>query len=154
MKFTGKTDINAPLNATFGSFADFESFERHARRAGAEVQRIDDLVSPGPGMIWKVRAEVRGKPRKIEIELMDYDAPNALHFTATTTGYDAVIDVVLTPVTGRQTSASITVVVKPNTLAARLILQSARLTKGTLNKRFRKGLQKFGKNMEDRIQSA
>ena len=154
MKFVGKTDINATLNATFAAFADFESFERRALRAGAEITRTDDLSMPGPGMMWDARFAYRGKTRKIAIELVDYDPPNRLIFSANTEGFESEILVDLIPLSSQQTRASVSFDVHAKSLAAKLLLQSARLTKGAINKRFRRRLARFGKDLESRIQSA
>ena len=154
MKFNGKTDIAATLNATFAAFADFERFEKQAMRAGAEIARTDDLTAPGPGMMWDIRLSYRGKPRRIKAELVDYDPPNQLVFAARAEGFEADILVELIPLSGQQTRASVTFDVRAKSLAAKLLLQSARLTKGAVNKRFRKRVARFGRELENRIQSS
>jgi len=154
MRFTGKTEINAPLNASFAAIADFEAYERHAKRSGAEVERVDALSSPGPGMMWAIRMELRGKLQKIEIELADYDPPNKLIFTGGTDSFDAEVLLELIALSARETRATITIDLKPKTLAARLILQSARLTKGSINKRIRKRLNKFAEEIEGRVRAS
>jgi carbon monoxide dehydrogenase subunit G len=154
MKFTSKTDLEANLNATFAAFSDFETFERQVLRSGASIARTDDVTVPGPGMMWDVAMEFRGKPRKIKVELVDFDDPNRLCFEAKTEGFDAVIEVDLTPLSGRQTRANVAFDIVAKTLAAKLALQTARLTKGTLNKRFNRRLHRFGREMEQRIKTA
>lgn len=154
MKFTGNTDINAGISETFTAFADFEVFERHALRSGAKIARTDDLTEPGSGMMWDVALEFRGKARKIGVELVDYDPPNCLDFEASADGFDATIEVELVALSASQTRANISFDVRARSLAAKLALQTARLTKGSLNKRFRKRLNKFGSDMGDRIRLA
>lgn len=154
MKFTGKTDIEATLNATFAQFADFESFERFGLQSGADIRRKDDLTAPGPGMMWDLRMEYRGKPRRLDVELVDYDPPNNLNFTASSDAVNATILVELVPLSNRQTRAAVTLDVTPKSLAAKLAVQTARLTKGALNKKFKNRLNRFGKSLEDRINRA
>ncbi|MBZ0129357.1 MAG: SRPBCC family protein [Rhodobacteraceae bacterium] len=154
MIFTTKTDIAANLNAVFAQFADFEMFERYGLRSGAEITRTDDLATPGKGMIWNVRMPYRGKTRRINVELVDYDPPNSLDFCADADGFDAVIKVELVPLSGRQTRATVALDITAKTLAAKLVLQSARLTKSALNKRFRQRLNRFGKSIEERVRTA
>lgn len=154
MRFTGKTEINAPLNASFAAIADFEAYERHAKRSGAEVERVDALNRPGPGMMWAIRMELRGKLQKIEIELADYDPPNKLIFTGGTDSFDAEVLLELITLSARETRATITIDLKPKSLAARLILQSARLTKGSINKRIRKRLNRFAEEIEGRVRAS
>jgi len=154
MKFNGKTDIDAPLTATFAAFADFDMFEKLARQSGTKVARTDDLTSPGRGMMWDILAQYKGKPRKIVAELVDYDPPNSLDFTATTSGFNAMIRVELVALSARQTRALVSFDIRANALTARLALQSARLAKGRLTKGFRKRLNHFGQDLQKRIQSA
>ncbi len=154
MKFSGKTEIQASLNDIFAAFADFDAFEKYATKSGAEVSRIDDLISPGPGMIWDSRFEYRGKRRKATIELIDYNPPESLNFSAVADGFDAVMRIELIRLSAKETRARITFEVQAKSIAARLVLQSARLTKNRLNKRFRERLHRFGHDLEQRIQSA
>ena len=154
MKLNSKTDINATLNATFAGLADFDSFERQVRHSGAEISRVDDLSQPGPGMMWAVRAEFRGKLQKITLELVDYDPPNSMLFHAATDGFEADIKAELIALSSRETRMPVSVEIKAKSLAARLILQSARLTKSSILKRYRKGLNRFGNDLENRIKKA
>jgi hypothetical protein len=92
--------------------------------------------------------------QKIEIELADYEPPNKLIFTGGTDSFDAEVLVELIALSARETRATMTVDLKPKTLAARLILQSARLTKGSITKRIRKQLNKFALEIENRVNTA
>jgi hypothetical protein len=92
--------------------------------------------------------------QKIEIELADYEPPNKLIFTGGTDSFDAEVLVELIALSARETRATMTVDLKPKTLAARLILQSARLTKGSITKRIRKRLNKFALEIENRVNTA
>ena len=154
MKFNGKTDIEAPLNTTFAQFADFETFERFGLQSGAEIRRIDDLQSPGPGMMWDVKLDYKAKLRKVTVELVDYDPPNSLTFAAKSASVDAHILIDLLPLSARVTRAAVTIDLAPKSLPARLAVQSARLTKGALTRRFQKRLGNFGAAIEDRIKMA
>ncbi len=154
MKFSNKTDIQASLNATFAGLADFAAFERQALRAGADVARLDAQSRPGPGMIWSVKVEFRGKIQKIVIELVDYLPPEQLSFRIENDGFHADLRVDLAPLNARETRMTVTADVKPQTLSARLILQSARLAKGSINRKFGKRLDKFGDDLVNRIRQS
>ncbi|MFT6696909.1 MAG: hypothetical protein ACJAXU_002417, partial [Paracoccaceae bacterium] len=142
MKFADKTDLEANLNDTFMAFADFETFERQVLRSGAKIARTDDLTENGPGMMWDVGLEFRGKERKIKVELVDHDAPNLLEFEGSADGISAVILVELSSLSGRQTRANVSFDLQAKSLAAKLLLQTARLTKSKLNKRFSRRLHR------------
>lgn len=154
MKFSGKTDIDATLNAAFAAVADFGAFEKLAIHAGAGVARTDDMAMPGCGMMWDIRLNYRGKARKIVAELVDYDPPEVLDFATSTSGFNATIRVELLALSQRQTRAVVILDIRARSLAARLALQSGRLVKARLNKRFKARIHKFGQEVQARIQSA
>jgi hypothetical protein len=76
MKFSTKEDVEAPIDFVFDEVSDFQSFERAALRRGAEVQRVDTLSSPGPGLAWDAQFRFRGRRREITIEVTDFDKPH------------------------------------------------------------------------------
>jgi hypothetical protein len=86
MKFSTNEDVEAPIDAVFEMLCDFESFERAAMRRGAEVQRVDQLVAPGVGMIWDAVFELRGKRREIQVEMVTFDHPNEILLETTSPG--------------------------------------------------------------------
>ncbi len=154
MKFSGKTEINASLNDSFAAFADFQYFENHARRSGVEIARVDDLASPGPGMMWEMRIRFRDKFPRVQMELVDYTPPETLDFTARSGGMNMTMRVELIALAPRRTRAVVTLDVRASSLGARMLLNSARLTKGRLTRRFRQRVEKFGRLLEQRISSA
>jgi len=154
MKFTGKTEIEATLNDTFAAIADFEMFENHARQSGAKVARVDDLTSPGPGMMWDIRTKIRDRNLRIQMELVDYDPPETLDFLGSTGGMDLALTIGLVPLTARRTRVAVTLDVKPRSLSARMLVQSARVTKGRLTRRYRDRIERFGQLLEARIRTS
>ena len=69
MKLTTRQDIEAPLDFVFAQLTDFDQFERMALHRGAEVERLDQLDQPGPGMGWRLAFPLRGKRRTITLRL-------------------------------------------------------------------------------------
>jgi hypothetical protein len=137
MRFTDKEDIAAPVHFVFGELSDFEAYERLAIRAGAEVTRLDTLDAPTVGMLWEARAVIRGRRRKIVLELADFDPPHLLRFTARSEGFDARFTVETIALAQSRTRMLLDLDIKPRTLAARLALQPARMAKAALTRRFK-----------------
>jgi len=154
MKFMGKTDIDASLNDTFAAFADFGFFEGIASKSGAKTIRTDDLAAPGPGMSWQTEVDFRGKPRKLQVELIDYDPPNNLDFVANSDGYKVAIKVALERASTKSTSAHLTLDVSAKTMAGRIALQSARVKRKTLQERFQNRIDKLGGKISRHLNSA
>jgi hypothetical protein len=154
MKFSSHEDIVAPIDAVFDAVTDFHAFERQALRRGAEVQRRDSLVEPGPGMTWDAAFMLRGKRREITIELTHMDRPNGLLADAWSNNLTGQFTVDLVALSRNRTRLSVTLALEPKTLAARLMLQSMKLARKTLTRRFRKRLAEFAADVENLHQSA
>ncbi len=78
MQFSSVQDVNAPLDFVFQKLSDFESYESYALRTGADVDREDSLVEKATGMTWNVSGDLRGKRRKVRIELTKCRPDNLL----------------------------------------------------------------------------
>ena len=150
MKFRASTDIDAPINACFEALADFEHIARRARRAGVEVERTDTMTTPGPGMCWRVEGPFRGRMRRAEVELVDYDAPEKMLFHLSSSGIEADITLTLSRESGRRTVLESQVRVVPRNLASRVALQSVKLARPRINRGFRNALKKLASDVEAR----
>lgn len=150
MKLSTREDIEAPIDHVFAQVSDFEALERSALRRGAEVQRIDALARPGPGMAWDSRFDLRGKRREMRLELTEYDPPNALRFAARSTGAEGEMLVDLVALSRGRTRMAFEIEIRPLTLAARLMVQSLKLAKGNVAKRFEMRVATYARDIEDR----
>jgi carbon monoxide dehydrogenase subunit G len=150
MKFSSKEDIEAPLDQVFAVLSDFEIFERAAIRRGAEVHRRDDMTAPGAGMRWEASFMMRGKQRDAVIELVTYDRPNEMVFESHAGGVEGFLDIDLVALAPRRTRLSVNFEVKPKTLPARLLIQSMKLAKSNLTKRFKLRVAGYARDIEER----
>ena len=147
MKFVATEDIAAPAEAVWAQASDFEGFEARART------RMGDLVRtpPGPagrGTTWRGEAEVMGKRRRVAITLGEVDAPRRLAASAEAEGVevDFVVDLqVLGPDLTRMT---VTTEARARSLAARLVLQSAKLAQGQMVRRYESRVADFADRVE------
>lgn len=149
MKLSSKKDIEAPIEHVFAAMTDFDGFARQALRRGAEVQRVDDLDGPCKGMVWKTVFNFRGKTRKMRIELADYAAPSGLRAKSKTSGLESELVIELLALSKERTRAHIELELSPQTLAARLLVQSLKLARGNLTKRLGKRLDTFARMTEE-----
>lgn len=152
MQFTTREDIEAPIDYVFGVVSDFEGFERQAMRRGGEVARCDDLSAPGAGMRWEAVFPFRGKRRDIEIEMVEYTPPNQMVFESRMAGMTGGMTVSLLALSRGRTRLDMTLDLKPRSLPAKLLVQSMKLARGSLNKRFKVRVAEFAKTTEDRFQ--
>lgn len=150
MKFSGREDIEAPAEAVFAALSDFGAFERAALRRGAEVTRLDRLVHPDIGMTWDTRFTHRGRARRVVLDMRQYDPPNALAVAGESAAFRMMLVLSLVELSRRRTRLVVEFEVWPRTLAARLMLQSLKLGKAGLTRRFRKRLAAFAAEIERR----
>ncbi|SDL30057.1 SRPBCC family protein [Aliiruegeria lutimaris] len=146
MKFSTREDISAPIDSVWETVTDFRSFERRALRNGIEVTRkADDQAGLGAG--WTLRFSFRGSQRTLETEVTGCEPPNNMEFSGHVGGLDTVFTVELVALSQSVTRVMISLEVKPATLPARIMIQTAKLAKGKLDKRFRTQVGKYIKQI-------
>lgn len=150
MKFSSTEDIEAPIDSVFSMLSEFEIYERSAIRRGIEVQRVGEHETTVVGMAWDARFTLRGKERDIKLTLAKYDAPNTMRFDSESQGLSGVLTLDLLALSAGRTRLSITLELAPKTLSARLLVQSMKLAKSNLTKRFKWKVAEYAKGMEER----
>jgi carbon monoxide dehydrogenase subunit G len=136
MHFASKQDIEAPIEAVFKILSDFEAWERAIMRRGVEVDRKDKLRQAGAGMRWAARFDYRGKSRDLEVELVQIETPTLLRFAGVSQALEAVISIELLELGANRTRMHCSVEITPRSLTARLFLQSLRLARAKLDRKF------------------
>lgn len=153
MKFSTKEDIEAPIAFVFAQVSDFDAFSRRALRQGADVTHARD-GDIAVGATWQLRFQFRGRQRNLEARLTQWDPPNGYVVTAVSDGLTAVSEVTLVALSPRRTRLAFAIDVRAKTLTARLLLQSMKLAKGKLTKRFKARVLDFAEEIEDRYRKA
>ncbi len=153
MKLAAREDISAPIDAVFSEIAEFGNYERAALRRGADVRRTDNLAENGVGMAWKTRFDFRGHERSATIELTDYEPSERLCVDVTSSGLAIALEIELVAMSRTRTRVSISVDARPNTIPARLMLQSMKLARQSLVKRFRSRISDFAADIEKRARA-
>ncbi len=148
MKFSTRQDIEAPIEYVFERAADFEAHARQAMRRGVAVERADDLAATGTGMCWNVRFDFRGKPRRVRGELTEFDLPNSYLIQSVSAGISADFDVELLSLSRNRTRLKAGLQLLPKTISARLLVQSLKLAKGSLDERFEKRIVQFASDIQ------
>lgn len=154
MKLNSKQDIEAPLEFVFDQLTDFDQFERMAMRRGAEIERTDRLRSAGPGMTWRLRFRFRGKERKMAIRLVEVQTGSFLVYGFESPNVEGTTRLELLALSPRRTRMTLSIDTRPKSLAARLVLQSLRLAKGRIQRRFDVGAGKLANLMEERFRES
>lgn len=150
MRFATKQDIEAPIGDVFRIISDFETWERAAMRRGAEVSRIDKLRAVAAGMRWSARFSYRSKPRNMELELTQIDSPTLLRFAGISLAVEGVASIDLMELGGKRTRMHVVLDVSPRSLTARLFLQSLRLARARIDRKFDQRIAQLAGEIEAR----
>lgn len=150
MKFSTNEDIEAPIEQVFAAVSDLAFYERTAIRRGAEIMRTTAHEVPAIGMKWKARFMFRNRMRDVAIEMTELDPPQAMSFESQSGGLSSMLDIELVPLARSRTRLKVGFELKPLNLPARLMIQSLKLAKGNLQKRFKKRVSDFAKELGNR----
>ena len=154
MKFTAREDIEAPLEFVFDQAADFSGFERSAMRRGADVQRTDGGSAIVVGAAWRVQFRFRGKDRVLEPRIERLDRPNGYAVRSISGGLESDLTVDLVQLSPNRTRMQVELELAPKSLSARLMVQSMKLAKSTLSRRFEKRVAQYAQEIEERRSQA
>lgn len=143
MKFSTREDIEAPIEYVFSQTSNFESFEKAARRNGADVKGPDHSAPPAAGMAWDVRFEWRGKRRQLIGTLTEFAPPELMQFDGTSSLFKIQFKVTLVRLSAKRTRLLVELELRPNALAGRLLIQSMKLTKSSISRRFSNRVKSF-----------
>lgn len=154
MKLVAREDIHAPIDAVFTQLADFEGFERAVLRRGAEVVRTDELGVTGPGMAWRAGFDFRGRTREANIQLVDFTPSDRMRLDIHSAGLALELAIDLLEMSRQRTRVTFALDARPRTIPARLMIQSAKLARQNVLKRYRTRINAFAADIESRAKAA
>ena len=149
MKFSTREDIEAPIDYVFARASDFAAYERQALRRGAQVKRAGGDAAIDVGTTWNIAFKFRNKDRQMHAELVTLDNPNQIRVDTQTSGIDSIAKVDFVALSPKRTRLTIGIELTPKTLSARLLVQSLRLAKSNLSKRFSARVRDFATATEE-----
>ncbi|WP_113912510.1 SRPBCC family protein [Roseovarius dicentrarchi] len=150
MKLEAREDIEAPIDFVFSQISDFSALERSLLRRGVDVQRTTDKTPPAPGLAWDTEFDMRGKRRQMHLEMTTYEPPSLMRFAATSKSLDCDIEVELVALSRGRTRMSMMAELKPLNLTSRLMVQSLKLAKTNVSKRFDLRMAGYARDLEDK----
>lgn len=136
MKFSAKHDIEAPSAYVFSILSDFEGWERAAMRRGADVARTDNLPSNTAGNAWHASFMFRGRKRQIDLMLAGIKPNTNLEFAAKSAAIDATLIIDVVEMSAKRSRLHVSAEIMPLTLSAKLFIQSLRLARARMDRKF------------------
>lgn len=150
MKFSNRVDVALPADRLFAQLTDIPALERAALKKGVVMRRLDSLTDKGAGLSWEVGFRLRGKPRQMAVEVTRYDAPVRIEYCGLSAGFEVRLVLEFTALAPRRSRMSTLLEIKPRTLGGRLLLQSARLGRAKLDRRYDERIKSFLRDLESR----
>ena len=150
MKLSTREDIEAPIGTVFDAVTDFDGFERQLLRRGVDVTRDETQPVDVPGVKWNARFKWRGRPQNMDAELVSIDPGQGYAIESSTSGIVCMSVVDLVPLSKSRTRLFVSLDLRPTTLSSRLIVQSMKLAKGSLGRRFKARVAEFASAIPSR----
>ncbi len=148
MKYSATEEIDAPIDAVFERFCDFDRFETAAIKRGAKVNRIATNTKELHGLRWNTAFDLRGKRREVMLELVQFERPNHMKLAHASQGMDGGTLIEFSALPLNRTRVRVQFELKPKSLSGRLLIQSLRLAKKSLNQKFKDNFAKFAGQIE------
>lgn len=143
MKFSTRQDTDLSSEALFRAVSDFPKLERVLLRRGANVRRKDAGAAPGLGSAWQINFDWRGKARELVLEVTGYKPPEQLVFSGQSEQFNVTINMTVVALTPSKSRLIFEVDVQPRGMKARLMLQTAKLGKSQLDRKFSQRIGEF-----------
>ena len=149
MKFSTRQDIDAPVHAVFEKATDFPRFERVARRRGVALTRTADGNPEGEGTAWDAAFDYRGKARKVSVCMNQVTPCDYLSMVGKSAGVAYEFNIEFVALSPSKSRMVVGLELRPTTLPARLMIQSLKLGKSSLDRKFADGIRKFAEFVKD-----
>lgn len=151
MKFSSREDVEVPAEFLFGQLTDFAAFERSAIRRGADVRRTTSSgAMPGVGNSWDITFRWRGRSRQMTLVVAEVTRPESLALSGDSDSFAVTVKATVISLSPRRSRLMGEIEVRPKGFKARVLLQSARLGKSALDRRYAEGLRNFAHEVERR----
>lgn len=134
MKFSTRMDTELNAADLFAAISDFDRLKTSIRRRRAQVKRLAPEVTGS--MAWDIAFDWRGKRREFRFALSRHDPDEIIRLTGVSEAFDIVIDLMVVAMSRARARLICRADVRPRTMKARLVLQTAKLGKTQLDQRF------------------
>jgi len=129
MKFETIEEIDAPRDFTFARFTDYTRYENLARSYGADLRRVGGFVEVSEGATWRGSIPIQGRTRGVEAEVTKYSPADYARIDTAVGGMNVVFEMRFEPLADEKTRLIAVAELQAKTLAARLVIQSAKLAR-------------------------
>ncbi|MFP7571931.1 SRPBCC family protein [Marivita sp. S2033] len=148
MQVTAIEDVAAPIDHVFAELIAFDVLERQALRRGIEVRRKFRGAMPETGEGWVAKFRFRGKEREADIQLAAFEPLNFLRFSGASGGLETDTQIELVPLSPGRTRVNVAFKMMPKSLSSRLLVQSLKLARSSINRKLKKRMTHYAREIE------
>lgn len=143
MKLSTRRDTELAADQLFAAMTDFDRIARLLLGRGAAVTRIDPAEEPGTGMGWNIRFDWRGRSRDLRLQVIRFDRPERVSFAGLSDAFDLALDMTVVALSRTRSRLICETDIRPRNMKARLMIQTARLGKAQIDKRYDQGVARM-----------
>lgn len=143
MKFSTRQDTDLPAESLFQAISNFDSLARMLSRRGVIVRRQDSLAADGVGMAWLIGFDFRGRNRELTLQVTDFQPPELLQLQGNSDQFEVIVRMTVVALTRAKSRLIFETDLQPRGLKARLLLQTAKLGKPQLDRKFALRIAEF-----------
>ncbi|WP_295043228.1 hypothetical protein [uncultured Paracoccus sp.] len=143
MKFSTRVDTDSSSADLFDLIGDFSRSERALTARGAHVRRIDPSQEPGTGLGWIIDFNWRGQRRTMRLDVTRFDRPSHITLDGRSDQFDLAINMTVVALSRVKSRLLFETEIRPRTMRARLLLQTAKLGKSQLDRKYAQRIADF-----------
>jgi len=149
MKFETIEEIDAPQDFTFARFTDFLRYEKLAQGYGAELRRVGGFTEISEGVTWRGSVPIQGRTRGVEAVVASYDPAVYARMDTAVGGMNVIFEMRFEALGDAKTRLIAVTELQARTLAARLVIQSAKLARKRVQARITSKIVALANEYED-----
>ena len=121
------------------------------QQRGVAMRRVDDRPDLGPGMAWEIDFKFRGRARKLRCLVTEVQGPDRLCLSNESDGLTGNVAISVLSLARQRSRVLVSVEMKPKNLSARLLLQSMRFAKSSLDRKFKSRIHDWASQMSQSV---
>jgi hypothetical protein len=143
MKFSTRIDTDKSATELFDLISDFSRSERALVARGAQIRRIDPSQDPGTGLGWTIDFNWRGQRRTVRLDVTRFDRPSHITLDGHSDQFDLSISMTVVALSRVKSRLLFETDVRARNMRARLLLQTAKLGKTQLDRKYDQRIADF-----------
>lgn len=147
MKFSTRVDSDMPADQLFAAVTDFDALERLMVGRGASVRRLKPSDEPGVTMGWRIGFDWRGKPREMRLAVIRFDRPEQIALSGLSDALELSVNATVVALSRTKSRLIFETEIRPRSMKARLMMQTAKLGKSQLDRRYARRVIDFIQQM-------